>query len=62
MTESPSLEEENMIKYVRNIISLKKIKKETLDTTIKDIRSLFKLEKENEEIKDRILRYKSVCE
>ena len=62
MTESPSLEEENMIKYVRNIISLKKIKKETIDTTIKDIRSLFKLEKENEEIKDRILRYKSVCE
>ena len=27
------------------------------ENTIKDIRNLFRLEKENEEIKDRILRY-----
>ena len=31
-------------------------KRETYDTTIKDIRNLFKLKKENEALKDRIIR------
>ena len=33
-----------------------KTKKETIATTIKDIRNLFRLEKENEVIKGRIIR------
>ena len=32
---------ENKIKDVRNLIRLKKLKKETNDTAIKDIRNLF---------------------
>ena len=35
---------------------MKKLKKETTDTTAKDIRNIFRLEKENEEIEYRILR------
>ena len=35
---------------------IKKTKKETIDTTIKDIRNLFELEKGNKAIKDRIIR------
>ena len=31
-------------------------KKKTIDTTIKGVRNLFRLEKENEEIKDTILK------
>ena len=31
------------------------LKKETTDTTIKDIRNLFRLKKENTEIKDKII-------
>ena len=33
-----------------------KLKKETADTKIKDIRNIFRLEKENEQNKERILR------
>ena len=54
--ESPSLEEKGIIKDVRNLFRLRKLKKETLDTTIKDIRNLSRLEKENKAIKDRIIR------
>ena len=43
MMESPSLEEENRIKDVRNLFRLEKIKQETADTTIKDRRNLFRL-------------------
>ena len=39
-------------KYFR----LEKLKKETIDTTIKDIKSLFELEKENRLIKDRTIK------
>ena len=35
---------------------IKKTKKETIDTTIKDIRNLFELEKGNKAIKDRTIR------
>ena len=44
MRESPSLEEENIIKDVRNLFRLEILKKETTDATIKDIRNLFRLE------------------
>ena len=44
MTESPSIEEENIIKDVKNPFRLKKLQKETIDTTIKGIRNLFTLE------------------
>ena len=44
--EIPSLQEENIIKYVRNLFRLEKLKKETNDTTIKDIRNIFRLKKE----------------
>ena len=54
MIESPGLEEENIIKDVRNLCRLENLKQETIDTTIKGIRNLFRLE--NEEIKDRIVR------
>ena len=48
-----SLEEENIIKDIRNLFRLKK----GLNyTAIKDIRNLFKLEKETKAIKERILR------
>ena len=40
--ESPSLDEENTIKDVRKFFRLEKLKKETIDTTIKDIRNLFR--------------------
>ena len=50
--ESLSLEEENIIKYKRNPFRLK----EGLNCTVnKDIRNLFKVEKETKEIKDGIL-------
>ena len=34
---------------------MEKLKEKTIVATIEDIRNLFRLEKENEEIKDRIL-------
>ena len=51
--ESLSLEEENIIKGIRNFFRLKK---EQNYTSIKGIRNLFIQEKESEKIKDRILR------
>ena len=56
MIESSVLEEEQIVKDVKNLFRLKKPKMETIDTTIKDIRSIFILEKENKTIKDRMLR------
>ena len=53
MIESLSLEEENIIKDIRNLFRLKK---ELNYTAIKDIRNFFRLEKETKAIKDRILR------
>ena len=54
--ESSNLEEKNIIKDLKDFFRLKKLKKETIDTTIKIIRNLFIPEKENEKMKDRILR------
>ena len=51
MIESPSLEEKNLIKDIRNLFRQEKLKKERTDTTIKGIINLFQLEKENEGIK-----------
>ena len=51
--ESLSLEEENIIKDIRNLFRLKK---EQNYTAIKDIRNLFRLEKETKAIKYRILK------
>ena len=53
---TPSLEEEYIIKDVRNLFRLEKLKKETTKTTIKGKRDIFRLKKENEETKDSILR------
>ena len=51
--ESLSLEEENIIKDIRNLLRLKKGQNYTV---VKDIRNLFRQEKETNAIKDRILR------
>ena len=51
--EGWSLEEENIIKDIRNLFRLKK---EQNYTAVKDIRNLFRQEKESKAIKDRILR------
>ena len=48
-----SVEEEKIIKYIRNLFRLKK---EQNYTGIKDIRNLSRLEEETKTIKDRILR------
>ena len=53
MVQRSVLEEENIIKHVRNLFRLKK---KIDDTTIKDIRNGFRLKKENKVINDRILR------
>ena len=45
--ESPRLEEEKIIKDVKNLLRLEKLKKK---------RNLFRLEKGNEKIQNRILR------
>ena len=45
MMESLRLEEENIIKGVRNLFGWNKLKKEINDNAIKDIRNLFRLEK-----------------
>ena len=42
--ESQSLEEDNIIKNVRNFFRFKKLKRETAHTTIKGIRNLFRIE------------------
>ena len=54
--ESPSLEEENIIKDVRNLFRVNKLEKETTDAAIKGIRNLFRLEKETKAIQVRIIR------
>ena len=46
MMESSSLEEKK-IKDVRNLFKLEKLKKETTGTTIKGMRNLFRIKKEN---------------
>ena len=45
MIANPRLEEDNIIKDVRNLFRLKKLQKETTDTTTKDIKNLFRIEK-----------------
>ena len=58
--KSSKLEEEKISKDVRSLFRLenkeekKKLKKETIDTTIKDIRNIFRLVKENKAIEDRV--------
>ena len=56
MMESPSIEEENIIKDVRNRFRLEKRKQETIGTAIKGIRNLLGLAKKTKEIKYRIIR------
>ena len=53
MMQSLSIEEENIIKDIKNLFRLKK---ELNYTAIKDTKNLFRLEKETKAIKDRILR------
>ena len=53
MMESLSLEEENIIKDIRNFLRLKK---QLNYTAINDIRNLFRPGKETKAVKDRILR------
>ena len=43
--KTSSLEEENIIKNLRNLCRLEKLKKETIYTIITDIKNLFRLEK-----------------
>ena len=52
MIESPSLEEENIMKDVRNPFGLNKLEKGTNDVAIKSIRNLF-LDKEKKCYKER---------
>ena len=56
MMENSRPEERYLINDVRNFLRWEKLTKETIDTTIESIKILFRLEKENEVIKDRILR------
>ena len=51
--EGLSLEEENIIKNIRNLFRLKKGQNYT---AVKNIRNIFRQEKETKAIKDRILR------
>ena len=44
--ENPKPKEENIIKDVGNLFRSQNLKKETIDTTINDIRNLFRLKKE----------------
>ena len=44
MMECPNLEEENIVKDLRNLFRLEKLKK-TIGTTVKCIRNLFRLVK-----------------
>ena len=45
--ESQNLEEKNIIKDVRDFFRLEKLKKETIDTTIKVRKILLRIEKQN---------------
>ena len=51
--ENAKSEEENIIKDIKNLFTLRE---ELNYTAIKDVRNLFRLEKETKAIKDRILR------
>ena len=55
MIENPKPEKENIIEGYKKFFQIQKIKKEAIDTTIKDTGNLFRLEK-NKAIKDMILR------
>ena len=55
MMKSLNLEEENIIKYVRNIFTLEK-NEEIKDRIFSDIRNLFILKKENKTMKHILLR------
>ena len=52
MMENPKLEEEKIIKDMKNLFRLNK---EVNHTAVKDIRNLFRWEKETKGIKNRIL-------
>ena len=54
MMENPRLEKEKILKDARILFRLKK---ELNYTAIKNIRNIFRLEKETKAIEDRILRY-----
>ena len=54
--ESLSLEEEIIINHIKN---LSRLKQELNDTAIKDIRNLFRLEKEAKAIKESLRYYES---
>ena len=41
--KTSSLEEENIIKNLRNLCRLEKLKKETIDTIVTDIKNLFRI-------------------
>ena len=56
MIESPRLEEENIIKDVRNLFRLNKLKQKQNAAAVKGIRNLFRLEIQNKAIKDRMIR------
>ena len=55
MAERPSFEEENIIKYVKIFLDWRN-KKKTIGTTIKDIKNLFKPEKDSNAIENKIIR------
>ena len=59
MIKISSLQEDKDIEknIIKDVINWKKIKQETNDAGIKGMRNLFRLKKENEAIKHRILRY-----
>ena len=55
MMKSLNLEEENIVKYVRNLFTLEK-NEEIKDRIFSDIRNLFILKKENKTMKHILLR------
>ena len=56
MMESPSIEEENIIKDARNRLRLERRKQETIGTAIKGMKNLLGLAKKAKETKYRIIR------
>ena len=53
--ETPRPKEEKIFKDVRNLFRLEKLKKETIDTTIKAIRNCLYLKKKTEQLKTECL-------
>ena len=51
MIEIPRPEEKNIAKDVRKLFLLEKLKNETIDTTIKDIKNLFRIKKKKKQLK-----------